>query len=98
MSQRQAGSRSSVIDDVMVSQDMVSSERIYDVLLLEQIDLATNDRGKLVLSLSDLPEIPVSVIAKDNQKINVAVGSKIVAQNRTKERQLAHFPFLAKCV
>ena len=92
-------SRSRFIDRAGGTQNVLSSQPVFaagDRGFENQIDFAIEDLFQLVAHLHRLGEAARGVGVDVEEDVDVALGVKVVAENRAKEREFGDVPFFAE--
>ena len=79
-----------------MSHDRFASIGVADSALFLDINVTCEDSFQFFLHVHDIEKIPACICFKAHQNISVAVGSKIVAQNRAEQGKFSYFLFAAK--
>ena len=75
------------MNDLRSGNDVVANDGFYSTLG-DQIDLAPKYFAELSLKRGELNKANVRFFLEDHKKIDIAIGAKLRAERRTKDRQL----------
>ena len=78
------------IDNFSGRENRLATKWVAQAGALNQIDLATEEILQVLAQLDQFEQAGMGFRAERYQHVHVAVGSEVVAQDRTEQRQLGH--------
>lgn len=68
----------------------------FDATSREEVNLAPENLAEIVFHVDEIEQAVGDLRCKGDQDVNVAVGSEVVSEHRSKQRELGDLPSLAK--